>query len=74
MKNEEWELAFLILVKSEEWKVKSEKWRVKNRAVTVPTAFTVGLLSNLTDDVQKKRRKVFFIPKLLLPLQSQVKK
>ena len=23
---------------------------------------------------QKKRRKVFFIPKLLLPLQSQVKK
>ena len=40
----------------------------------MPTAFTVGLLSNLTDDVQKKRRKVFFIPKLLLPLQSQVKK
>ena len=55
MKNEEWELAFLILVKSEEWKVKSEKWRVKNRAVTVPEAFTVGLLSNLTDDVQKKK-------------------
>ena len=52
----------------------SEKCRVKNCAATVPTAFTVGLLSNLTDDVQKKRHKVFFIPKLLLPLQSQVKK
>ena len=27
MKNEEWELAFLILVKSEEGKVKNEKLR-----------------------------------------------
>ena len=32
MKNEEWELHFLNLVKSEKWKVKSEKWKVKNRA------------------------------------------
>ena len=46
---------------------------MKNCDATVLTAFTVGLLSNLTDEVQKKRRKVFFIPKLLLPLQSQVK-
>ena len=35
MKNEEWELLFLILGKREKWRVKSEKWKVKNRADAV---------------------------------------